>query len=122
MKFFWHVILGVALAGIMFFIFPNIPVIYLLILFISSFIIDADSLIDNYLKKRHKTKDKDFHLFHTLEFHLIIGAFSLLWIGFFYIFIGMVFHSLTDVFEMLIKGNINRREFFLTKLLYNYSR
>ena len=55
----------------------------------------------------------EFHLLHTIEFHLAIGLLGLLWIGFFYIFIGMVYHSLIDVVDLSLRGRLHRREYFL---------
>ena len=54
----------------------------------------------------------DFHLFHTIEFHAVIGLLGLIWSGFFFIFVGMLFHSLLDVSSLLFAGVFHRREFF----------
>ena len=51
-------------------------------------------------------------MFHTVEFHLLVGLLGLVWIGFFYIFIGMIFHSLLDVVDLTKRDTFYRREFF----------
>ncbi len=113
------------------------PIIYLLIVFSSSILIDFDHYVvalmktkkwrlthafDYHKKKRIEEREEiekgirrkgDFHLFHTVEFHLFLGMLTLLWTGFFYIFIGMIFHSLLDVFSMITDETFHRREYFL---------
>jgi len=116
---------------------PQMPIFYLVLIFLASFLIDFDHYTASVFKtkklglrnafKYHKEERKkeiaelkqgikrrgDFHLFHTIEFHAVVGLLSLLWIGFFYIFMGMVFHSLLDVFSLLFTGFFHRRDFFL---------
>lgn len=132
----WHIIYGAIFTLIIWAIFPETNYIYLLATFLSSFLIDFDhyltSLIQNkkfltlkeslnYHKIRGKEQEEDkrkgirkkydFHLFHTLEFHLfvlIIGFFIPL---FFYIFIGMAFHSLVDIYDGWKRDWLFRREF-----------
>ena len=111
-------------------------------LFLSSFLIDFDHYACSVLKTRrlslfhafhyHEEADKkaaidkakgikergDFHLFHTIEFHIFIGLLSLLWIGFFYIFLGMIFHSLIDLASLLYDKEMYKREFFLINWFY----
>lgn len=54
----------------------------------------------------------DFHLFHTIEFHVLIALLGMLWAGFFYLFMGMVFHSLLDLADALHRNTLHRREYF----------
>jgi hypothetical protein len=63
-------------------------------------------------KKKGVRKKYDFHLFHTLEFHLLIGILGIFWPAFFFIFIGMVFHSMLDIFYGIQKDVLHTREFF----------
>tara|TARA_Y100000310_G_scaffold345208_1_gene462676 strand:+ start:4763 stop:5200 length:438 start_codon:yes stop_codon:yes gene_type:complete len=133
----WHVLWGAVFTLVLWIVVPSISYLYLVLVFLSSFLIDFDHywmvgwkegkwrLKENL--KRHREmgveeeKERDegirrrghFHLFHTVEFHLLVGLLGLLWIGFFYIFIGMVFHSLLDVFWLLRKDRFYRREYFL---------
>ena len=133
----WHIILGAIFTIILWIAVPGISFFYLILDFFASFLIDVDhyvasiinsgriiSLKDSFEYHRIKEiqqqkeisrgirKKSDFHLFHTLEFHLLVGLLGIFWIGFFYIFIGMVFHSLIDIYDGLRKGWLHRREFF----------
>jgi hypothetical protein len=60
-------------------------------------------------------KRGDFHLFHTIEFHLLVALIGLFWTPFFYIFIGLVFHSLLDLFYLMNKDYVYRREYFFSR-------
>ena len=121
----WHILSGVIISLIVFIFSPQISLLYLALLFSSSFLIDFDHYLVSAIKTKrwrlshsfnyHKEMRKkeiaeikkgirrkgDFHLFHTIEFHFLIGLLSFLWTGFFYIFIGMVFHSLLDVISLI---------------------
>jgi len=134
----WHILLGALFSLILFIFLPNISPVFIILFFLSSFLIDFDHYATSVLKSKkflnlwdsfgyHKMKyieqqkekkkgikkKGDFHLFHTLEFHVLIGLLGLIWLGFFYIFLGMVFHSLLDLFSLTYAGVIYRREFFL---------
>jgi hypothetical protein len=69
-------------------------------------------------KEKGVRKKGDFHPFHTIEFHALVGLLSLLWVGFFYIFLGMMFHSLLDVIYLVYAGRTYRREFFFVRWIY----
>jgi hypothetical protein len=133
----WHIILGAIFTALVWLAIPNIQIIYLILIFLSSFLIDFDHYLVavreskklgiknslNVYKKKSIQEEKeikkgirkkgDFHLFHTVEFHIFIGLLSYFWIGFYYIFIGMVFHSLLDLFYLIFSGRLHRREYFL---------
>ncbi len=133
----WHILLGALFTILLWLAVPKISFLYLILVFLASFLIDADHYITSAIKsgriinlgesfEYHRKKNKeqereiamgirrkgDFNLFHTVEFHFLIGLLGIFWIGFFYIFIGMVFHSLMDVYDGLRKGWLHRREFF----------
>ncbi|MFH1802084.1 MAG: hypothetical protein ABH864_01395 [archaeon] len=132
----WHILIGAALTILIWFFIPSMPIAYLSLIFFSSFLIDFDNYANSVMKRKslslksafdyHKEmreqekidlaaglrKKGDFHLFHTIEFHALIGLLGLIWIGFFYIFVGMLFHSLLDVSSLLFTGVFHRREFF----------
>lgn len=138
----WHILFGLILSLLIWAAAPYTNPIYLILFFLSSFLIDFDhymcavintknlSLKEAFLyhkkidaedlerRKRGIREKGDFHLFHTLEFHIIIGILSLYWTGFFYIFLGMMFHSLTDIYSMIYSEQMYRREFSLLKWLY----
>lgn len=134
----WHVLLGAIFTLLLWIASPGISLFYLALVFLASIFID----LDHYLVAVHKNKSASlpqaldyykeqqkleiklhkkgirtkghFFLFHTLEFHLLIAVLGVFFTPFFYIFLGMLFHSLLDVLDMLQKGRIYRREFFLT--------
>jgi hypothetical protein len=138
----WHVILGAVFTFIFSIIFPNVQVFYLALMFLSTFLIDFDHYVVATMKNRHislirafryydlrRVKEEenksrgirekgDFHLFHTIEFHLIVLALGFLWGGFFYIFIGMVFHSLVDIIDLKRTDLLYVREFWLLKRFF----
>jgi len=139
----WHILLGAILTAVVWLTAPQINPIYLVILFLSSFLMDFDHFLasslntknwnlkksfkyhDEKMKEEKKEiakgirKKSDFHIFHTLEFHFLVGLLTFVWVGFFYVFIGMVFHSLTDVIDLIRKGAFHRREFFFFKWFQN---
>ena len=110
----YHILFGAIFTFLIFIASPNIKPIYLALVFLSSFLMDFDHYLCSVLKtkrlgifhsfKYHKEMRKiqyaerkkgikqkgDFHIFHTVEFHILIGLLSFYWIGFFYIFLGMM--------------------------------
>ena len=138
----WHILFGTLFTFLVWFFVPSMPIGYLLLIFLASFLIDFDHYANAVIKNRslslrkafdyHKKareiemqeisrgikRKGDFHLFHTVEFHALVGFLGLFWSGFFYIFLGMLFHSLLDVFSLLFTGVFHRREFFF----FNWAR
>ena len=134
----YHIILGAVFSLVIWLVFPEIQGLFILLIFLSSFLIDFDhyvlavmktksiSLIDafEYYKKLKKDAKKEkgkkksfFFLFHTIEFHILVLLLGFAWVGFFYIFIGMVFHSILDFTYLAYKKQIYKRWFFLTEWL-----
>ena len=137
----WHIFYGLLFTILLFVVAPGVSVWYLLLVFLASIFIDLDhyfafvhktgriSLLHSfeYHKKqgvwmrsqeRSGLKPKsDFHLFHTIEFHALIGLLGMIWIGLFYLFIGMIFHSLLDVIDGVQRNTLHRREYFFFKWL-----
>lgn len=133
----WHILLGSIFTLVIWYFAPSISWLYLSLIFLSSFLIDFDHYIcavknNNKLslfhafkyhdkqaeieKKENKSgirKKGDFHLFHTVEFHVLVGIVGIFFSPFFYIFIGMVFHSLLDLIWLLKEDRFYRREYFL---------
>lgn len=132
----WHILWGAAFTLVIWIAYPSIWWAYLVLVFLASFLIDFDHYIISVIKtgkwklsdsfeyyreqgRRQEAEKKkgiyrkwDFHLFHTIEFLIVIGILGTVWMGFFYIFIGMVFHSLLDLLRMAYKGEMWKREFF----------
>ena len=138
----WHIFYGSIFSLSIWLIVPQLKWYYVLFIFLSSFLINLDHYLYyliktkkirlanyfDYRKKRilkEKEENKkgiktkgDLHIFHTLEFHILVGILSIFWMSFFYILIGMIFHSLLDIIYLVYNGLIYRREFFMTKWLY----
>ena len=136
-----HIILGFIFTLLIWTFFPQAGLVNLLLVFLASFLIDFDHYmvavyktgrirLSNALEYYEKQKTEhmkehqkginrkgDFHLFHTVEFHALIGVLGIFSTPFLYIFIGMVFHSLLDVADGLYKGWIYKREFFFFRWL-----
>jgi hypothetical protein len=136
MKPRWHILCGIIFGLIIFIVFPEINLLYLLLIFLSAVLIDFDhymvfvlktgriSLFNSFkwyeeqLKKeaeerRNNIKRKGhFHSLHTIEFHILVYLLGYLWVGFFYVFIGMVFHSICDFVWLIWKDRLYKREYF----------
>tara|TARA_Y100000310_G_C20446576_1_gene698715 strand:+ start:429 stop:860 length:432 start_codon:yes stop_codon:yes gene_type:complete len=132
----WHIFFGAIFTTIIWVIAPETKLFYLSLVFLSSFLIDFDHYLvvftntkkislNNALKyygnlsnqKSLKREKGHFYIFHTLEFHILILILSLTRIEFFYIFIGMIFHSFLDIYWMIKNDRIYSREFLLTNWL-----
>lgn len=138
----WHILSGAILALLVWIAAPNLNFVYIILLFLSSFLMDVDHYFCSVIKtkklgifnafhyheklveeekRKHEQglKEKsDFHLFHTIEAHVLIGLLSLFWMGFFYIFLGMVFHSLLDLYCLFfLEKRLYVREFFFISWL-----
>lgn len=134
-----HVAWGIIFCAILFAIFPNFSLLGLVIIFLSSVLIDIDHYIIAVMEtkrvwlgdalefyrlhnieeeKAHKKgirKKGHFHVLHTVEAHFMIFGLSFLWAPFAYVFLGMVFHSLCDLFELTKEDRLYRREFWFTR-------
>lgn len=132
----WHILVGALFALLIWFFSPEINPFYLVIVFFASVFIDFDHYACAVLKtkkiglkcafdyhskacvlerkeiEKGLRKKGDFHLFHTIEFHVLIGIIGVFNVYFFYLFIGMVFHSLFDLFSLIYNGRMHRREYF----------
>jgi hypothetical protein len=135
----WHIFWGAVFTLLLYLVVPGIGLVNLALVFLASFLIDFDHYFVVGMKegkwkfrenlKHHEEIDRiekeerskgikrrgNFHLFHTVEFLAVVGVGGVLWIGLFYVFIGMVFHSLLDVFSLLYNDRFYRREYFLSK-------
>lgn len=135
----WHIFYGALFTALIALTAPNVGILNLALIFLASFLIDFDHYVNAVRKtgklslkcafdyhaeegkKQHKEKKKgirrrgDFHLFHTVEFHALIAIIGIFWSPFFFIFIGMMFHSLLDVYSLMREDFLYRREYFLTK-------
>lgn len=139
----WHILLGAVFTLIVWIVAPQTKPLYLALIFLSSFLIDFDHYLDSVIKtkkfslknafiyhekliKQFISKKKKgirergpFHPFHTIEFHVLIAIIGFFYTPFFYIFLGMIFHSLLDVAGMLHQDWLFLREFFFFNWLRN---
>ena len=142
----WHIVLGFLFSIILFLIIPGVSWIMISLVFLASVFIDLDhyanavyktgnislfSAFDYYKQKEREEiaerkrgirRRGDFQFFHTIEFHLLIALLGFVWIGFFYIFMGMAFHSLLDIIDMGRSGMLYRREFVFSNWIYEKIR
>lgn len=142
----WHIILGMIFTVLVWVVIPTISPAYLALIFLSSFLIDFDHYVASVLKTKkyslrhsfryHEKMEKelkkkikkgikekgDFHLFHTIEFHALIGILGVFITPFFYVFIGMFFHSLLDLIFLIHKRVFHTREYFFIRKLYKISQ
>ncbi len=138
----WHILFGAIFTILIWLAVPKINLLFLVLLFLATFLIDFDHYATSVIKTRklslfhsfyyhdemqkteQKEKEKgirtrgDFHILHTIEFHILVGLLSFFWVGFFYIFLGMMFHSLIDIASLLFDDKMYRREFFFVNWLY----
>lgn len=134
----YHILSGIVFTFAICFLFPQTPIIFLALFLLSSFIMDFDHYIVAAMKNSHLSlfkafhyhkvqgeinaqnhrkgifKKGDFHLLHTIEFHTFILVLGFAWPGFFYIFAGMLLHSLLDIIYIIsVHGSLYSREFSL---------
>ena len=141
----YHILLGILFILLIWFFVPEISLVYLGLILFGAIFIDFDHYMNALIKTRrisllkafyyHKKLKKieekekkkgirrkgDFHIFHTIESHVFVAIVGLLWIGFFFVFIGMVFHSLIDLAESLYRDRFYRREYFFFNWLIKRS-
>ena len=124
-----HIILTI-LFSIVLFIF-NIPIFYIFLFFLAAVFIDVDHYMFYTKRKKdfslsrayywHKNLPQHhlptMHVFHTLEFLLIVGILSLFSKVILFIFLGFIYHSLLDILEMIYHKQLDTREFSLIRYL-----
>jgi len=64
-------------------------------------------------KRKGIFRKGNFHLFHTIEFHALIFAIGWIFNPFLYVFTGMLFHSLLDLTDLTLRGEVYSREFLV---------
>jgi len=139
-----HIFLGAIFTLLLFFLFPKVPPLGFLIVFLSSFLIDGDHYVYYLLKEKkfnlikcynwYKARVKKtqslpfekrkkiytgFYFFHGVEWLIILfllGKFVLL--IFTFVLIGFSFHLLLDIpSEISFKGTCHK-----LSLIYNYTQ
>ena len=124
-----HIIYGVIASLLLYYLFPITPP-QATLFFLASFLIDFDhytwyvchkkdwSLKNAYnLLKGLKKHKPMMAVFHTIEFLILFAIISysypLLW----FVFYGMLFHSVLDIAYLIHEGRLNCREFSLIRYL-----
>ena len=139
----YHTILGLIFALFTLILFPQIGFLGFFLILFASIFIDFDHYLVYCLKKNNFSLKKAYHyylglhkldlaerkkgikrksslqIFHTLEFHFLVLIIGLYFTPFFYIFIGMLFHSIVDAFYLLKKGFFYKRQYFFVLWLWN---
>lgn len=126
----WHIFIGLIFSLILLYFF-KLSITFIILVFLSSILIDVDHYLF-YLKKYknfslkkayfwHKNLPRNhkpiMHIFHTIEFHIFVLALSFLFFPFFFVLIGMLFHSIIDLLEMLVIKDLSCREFSMIRYL-----
>ncbi|MFA7707816.1 MAG: hypothetical protein WCX73_02615 [Candidatus Pacearchaeota archaeon] len=125
-----HIILGAIFSLIAFYFF-HLTIIEAGLIFLSSVLIDFDHYMFGAVRNKtlnlkklyfwHKNLGSShkpmFHIFHSLEFLLLILILSFYYHFFLFILIGMVFHSILDLIDLIKRKAINCREFSLIRFL-----
>ena len=137
----WHIFLGAIFSLLIWALYPETKLLYIVLIFLASFMIDFDHYMNAVSKtgklglksafdyhkllalrekndaRKRIIRKESFHIFHTIEFHILVFLLGL-WIEpFLYIFIGMFFHSLLDIIDMSMKKRLHRREFLFINWL-----
>ena len=134
-----HIIASFLLAGIL---FPFIGLQNSLLIFFSGFLFDVDHYLYYIFKFRRysifdcyresikiskgllpRPKKPFIHLFHTIEFYLLLGIFSIYFPFLGFVLIGLVLHIILDVIDGVRKKTLFFRvfsllHFFLKKKTY----
>ncbi len=138
----WHIILGIIFCVVFKLISPETSYVSLFLIWFASVFIDFDhylaagfihrkwnplEAVEHGYERRDKILDQksefgmcekgDFHVFHTIESHLIVGLIALFLWPFYFLFIGMIFHSLLDLIWMVRHDVLDSREFFMIQKL-----
>jgi len=123
-----HIVLG-AIFSILLFFLLDISLMNSLLIFFASFLIDVDHYLWYVFNKRDfslkrafnwhvKTKDKSkyipfMHIFHTIEFIILLSILSFFFEIFLFFLIGILFHSILDLISMFYDHSFNEREYSL---------
>ena len=135
----WHILYGAVFTVLIWLLAPQIAWYNLILMFLASFLIDFDHYLSasfnskkwslknafryyeidrikaNAEKEKGNRKQGNFHLFHTIEFYILVLIIGLFWAPLFYVFAGMVFHTLLDILHLGTQDAMYRREFFFWK-------
>jgi len=141
----WHIFFGFLFSVFLFFLFPEVGIINLSLLFFSSVLIDVDHYLFYIYEKRgfnlrrayayfiekkkkwNKFGNKvhnplpSFFIFHGLEVLLLLFVLSFFFSPLYFIFIGFSFHLLLDLMEQAVYSNKLQKISIVNDFL-NYKR
>ena len=132
----WHILFGFLFAYLIYW-FTSITIFQASLIFFASVLIDFDHYMfwtkrekTFNLKKAyfwHKNLSKNhkpiMHIFHTIEFLILVLILVYFWKGFFFILIAMLFHSILDIIDLAYRKELYVREFsFFRFLILNKER
>ena len=126
----WHILFG-AIFVLMLFYFFNVNLFSCLLIFFTSVLIDIDHYLwfanrkkDWNLKNAyswHKNLPKNhkpvLQIFHTVEFLIFLILLIPLFNFLLFLLIGLLFHSVFDVAELIYKNKPCCREYFLVRYI-----
>jgi hypothetical protein len=126
----WHIFFGFVFSAFLFFLFPDVGITNLTLLFLSSVLIDVDHYLfyahekkgfnlrkayDYSVKLREEWKELEgsigynshsiLYIFHGLEVLLLLFVLSFIFGPLYFIFIGFSFHLLLDLVEQAVYSN-----------------
>ena len=131
----WHILFGILFSVLVYLMF-NITIIQAIVIFSASVFIDLDhyifavkrnkifslKTIYNWHKNLPKNHKPIMHIFHTLEFLILIFFLSFYFKEFLFILIGMLFHSILDIIDMIYNNKLSCREFSFFRYIISDKR
>ncbi|MEK6935707.1 MAG: hypothetical protein AABW67_02885 [Nanoarchaeota archaeon] len=126
----WHVLLGFVFSYIIYW-FSSMTIFQASLIFLASIFIDVDHYFWYGFKKKdwnlknafywNKALPKNhkpiMHIFHTVEFLLLVAILVYFFNPFLFILIGILLHSALDLIEIFYNKKIGCREFWLIRYL-----
>ena len=122
-----HIYLGL-IFSIIIYLYTPASYFQASLVFFASFLIDFDHYVWYVLRKKDFSLKNAYYFLkgisgyhkptmmfiHTIEFHIFTGLLIFFWSGFFFVLLGMVFHSILDIFSHM---KLSCREFSLIKYI-----
>jgi len=90
-------------------------------------LINAFKYYEDYVKMENKGLVNpggrgDFHIFHTVEIHILVLLMYFIHPLFFAVFIGMLIHTITDIYSLMRRKCMYRREHWLIRWILENPR
>ena len=126
-----HILFGAIFSLILYLVFPNLSILNISLIFLSSVLIDFDHYVLGAMRNKTLNLKKIYfwykslgkkhkpimNIFHSIEFIVLTGILAFYFNFFFFILIGIIFHSILDLIEMIYNHRIRCREFSLIRFL-----